>query len=216
MPKAAKAMKRTFGRDYIVDPRDRRYLLRTKASKRWSKTWRLGKVTDQGSAASCVGHAWYQWFGASPIRQRPITADGIYELAKHFDEWDGTNYDGTSLRGAAKVLMITGHIREYRWSFDIDSTIEHVLGNGPVVVGTNWYSGMSDPGNGMMQVKGGVLGGHSYLVYGADTRKELFKIRNSWGTSWGVKGNSRISFTDFDRLIGEAGEVCAAIESRVK
>lgn len=208
-------MKRAFGRDYVEDIRDRDYLLSPWASERKSKTWRLGKLTDQGSEPSCVGHAWYGWFNASPVQQRPITASGIYKLAQYFDDWEGTNYKGTSIRGAAKVLAITGHINEYRWSFDLKSTVQYILGNGPVVAGTNWYKGMSNTDDGVMHLSGSLMGGHAYLLYGADTRREKFKVRNSWGSSWGKGGNGRISFKDFDRLICENGEVCSAVESRV-
>ncbi len=33
-----------------------------------------------------------------------------------------------------------------------------------------------------------LLGGHAVMVVGYDDSKEQFLIRNSWGTSWGIKG----------------------------
>jgi C1A family cysteine protease len=33
-----------------------------------------------------------------------------------------------------------------------------------------------------------VLGGHAVMVVGYDDKVERFRMRNSWGTSWGLKG----------------------------
>jgi len=33
------------------------------------------------------------------------------------------------------------------------------------------------------------LGGHAVLVVGYDDRTKLFKVRNSWGRGWGIKGS---------------------------
>jgi C1A family cysteine protease len=32
------------------------------------------------------------------------------------------------------------------------------------------------------------LGGHAVLIVGYDDAKKQFKVRNSWGSSWGMKG----------------------------
>jgi C1A family cysteine protease len=33
-----------------------------------------------------------------------------------------------------------------------------------------------------------LLGGHAVLLVGYDKNKKVFIARNSWGTSWGIKG----------------------------
>jgi len=38
-------------------------------------------------------------------------------------------------------------------------------------------------------IKQGDLGGHAVLCIGFDDAKQLFKVRNSWGPSWGLEGN---------------------------
>lgn len=209
-------MKRAFGRDYIADKRDRKFLVPRTYSKRTSRSWRLGPNTDQGHEPSCVGHAWFNFLTSSPIRQQPIRPSGIYELAKCYDEWEGTDYDGTSVRGAAKVLTLTGHISEYRWAFDLDTAVNHVLEHGPLVVGTNWYSNMSEPDErGLIDASGIFEGGHAYLIYAVNTKKRRAKLRNSWGIEWGIKGNAEISFDCLAKLIAEDGEACTAMESQV-
>jgi len=45
-------------------------------------------------------------------------------------------------------------------------------------------------------------------------KKQLFRIKNSWGRSWGVKGSAFISFANMQRLINENGEICLAVENK--
>ena len=70
-----------------------------------SKTWVPGPVLDQGDRPYCVGYAWRQFLTSSPIRTKDgQSADIIYHTAQTMDEWPGTNYDGTSVRGGAKAV----------------------------------------------------------------------------------------------------------------
>ena len=62
---------------------------------------------------------------------------------------------------------------------------------GPVVVGTYWYSSMFYPDrNGLIKINGGIAGGHAYVINGVDKTKKLFRIKNSWGQSWGIRQHS--------------------------
>lgn len=207
-------MKRTFGRYRIDDERDRGYLMRAKRTKRTSRSWRYGRLLDQGGGPQCVGYSWAAWFLCSPISQLPMQPEGIYRFAQHEDEWVGNNYDGSSVRGAAKALTFTGHITEYRWAFNVDTVVNYILEKGPVVLGTNWYAGMEDGLR--MTASGRKLGGHSYLAYGANQKRETISIRNSWGSEWGRNGNGTMGFGDLERLLREDGEACTAVEARIR
>jgi C1A family cysteine protease len=98
-------------------------------------------------------------------------------------------------------------------TFKKNSQSETILKLGPVVVGTNWYNGMFYPNkNGLIKISGQMVGGHAYLINGVDTKTKQFRIKNSWGKSWGKGGHAFISFNDMSRLIKENGEICLAIE----
>jgi hypothetical protein len=214
-----------FGRLYIPDPRDAKYPIRQCLAKLQKKRmpirrlWRDDFWTgDQGDLPACVGYSWTGWLEAAPVR--PITTKSpcinpvlVYKEAQKVDEWPGENYQGTSVRAGAKVLQSRGYIKSYHWALVIQDIIQAVLMLGPVVVGTDWYAQMSDlrPGN-IMRARGELLGGHAYLLSGADRRRKLFRVRNSWGLNWGKKGRAVIPFNDMARLLQAQGEACLAIE----
>ena len=213
-----------LGRYHIPDERDKKFLIEDKLSLPKtiikSKYWDAnGWWGNQGKTPQCVGYAWAHW-----IEDGPIGHDGvppivhptlIYREAQKVDEWVGEKYDGTSVRGAAKYLKTTNRISSYLWTYDINVLINTVLTQGPVVVGTNWYTSMFTPDkNGVIRVLGRVAGGHAYVINGIDRNTNLFRIKNSWGKTWGKSGHAFISFTDMARLIREKGEVCLAIENK--
>lgn len=197
-----------------------------------ARTWRLGAVLDQGEEGSCVGHGWTAELIASP---RPFKvspevgheyAVRLYEDARrNFDEWPGEDYEGTSvLAGAKAVQTYGGFIGGYRWCFNIDAVRDAVLTEGPVVIGIPWLETMTEvPYNRLLNVGGEEVGGHCLLVYGyhpglkvhgEDDPVRCFRLRNSWGTSWGRNGNALIRYEDLQSLLRHTGEACVPMNRK--
>ena len=219
-------MKRTFGRLYFPDVRDMGHLMKPdvrKAATINSRFWYPGLALNQGSQPACVGYSSWKWLYGGPVKNRamPFNALELYFEAQKWDEWPGENYDGTSVRGAFKYLKNSGYVGEYQWAFNVGSVLAYVLTTGPIVMGTNWFTGMMDPDSHMyVKTTGVVEGGHAYLFCGANRLRRnsdgttgAFRILNSWGSSWGAKGRAWISLQDAAFLMAQPqAEACIAIE----
>jgi hypothetical protein len=219
---------RAFGRTIAPDNRDQLYLMRDVlpdegpqvTSQYWDDHHWWG---DQGETPQCVGYSWAHWIEDGPVvhlldRSAPpvVQPSYIYYEAQKVDEWEGEDYDGTSVRAGVKVLHRLGYVTEYRWAWDARTVADTVLAVGPVVVGTWWTEGMSYPdGSGRILPTGRVQGGHAYVINGYDEATRLFRVKNSWGPDWGVNGYGFLHFDDLDALLRWDGEACLAIEARV-
>jgi len=214
-------MKRVFGRIYVPDSKDKKFSLAKKrkglVSQRKSRYWNDGRwFADQGATSSCVGHAWAHWLDCAPFRQY-LNPHGIYSLAKFQDAWEGEDYDGTSVRAGAKVLQTLGFIESYQWAMTTEQIVYAVLEIGPVVVGTDWYEGMSTPDHrGLLTLSGDFQGGHAWIITGVNVDKRLFRMKNSWGLTFGKHGRGWISFNAMAALLKDNGEVCLGVERKAK
>ena len=228
-----------FGRRFAADKRDQNFLMRRMLADARAlalpvrRTWPIhGAALDQGDTGTCVGHAWRNFLRCAPIRTErggPSAFD-IYRAAVLKDTWRANNDEaklpdrdpgldyGTSVRAGAKAVTALGRLKSYVWAFALQPVVEWVLGEGPVVLGTNWYSSFARPDReGIVRIepKAKVVGGHAYLLRGVDTRRALARCANSWGDGWGLSGDFLLPFRDLERLIHEDGEACAAVEKRL-
>jgi hypothetical protein len=139
----------------------------------------------------------------------------IYHGAQEHDEFDGVDYEGSTVRGGAKYLNeIVKQVMEYRWAFDIDPCLDWLAFKGPLVFGTDWKTGMIDTDPwGYIRAKGGNEGGHAYLILGYSNSRKALRVQNSWGTGWGQKGRAWLPYEDAELLIDADGEVCTALET---
>lgn len=229
----------SFGRRFEQDDRDRNFLMRRMLpdARRLTlpvrKAWSINaKALDQGLTGTCVGHAWRNFLRCAPIRTEKggPSAFDIYRSAVLKDSWAGNDNEsqlpdgdpgldfGTSVRAGAEAVTSFGHLKSYVWAFSLQPTVEWVLTQGPVVLGTNWYSSLSRPdaeGIARITASATVVGGHAYLLRGVDTRRALARCCNSWGDGWGKSGEFFLPFQDLERLILEDGEACSAVQKHL-
>jgi len=222
-----------LGRRYAPDEEDNAYLLAPRLAKVGTpmptrKTWAIRSAAlNQGETGTCVAHAWCNFLRAAPIQSNRGIDQlrwEIYDEAILIDEWTDNDSDperqfGTSVRAGAKVITTLGRLKSYLWAFRLQPALEWVLTQGPVVLGTNWYSSFRDTNDeGIIKITPGARneGGHAYLWRGADTRRALALCSNSWGDSWGMSGDFYVPLRDMERLINESGEACTAVEQSVK
>jgi hypothetical protein len=198
-----------------------------------ARTWRPGFVLDQGREGACVGFGWTGELIGSPSPDPYVLATGattyarsVYREAQQIDEWEGENYEGTSVLAGAKVVQRTGLIGGYKWAFTIEEVRDAIITMGPVVIGVNWYSDMYDTDkHGVVKIGGDLVGGHCLFVYEYHPRKRLpgdwfgrhrvFRWRNSWGLHYGIGGSGYIHYDDLARLLREGGEACVPVDRKM-
>jgi hypothetical protein len=213
-----------LGRRQAEDPRDKGYALkapRPELSRR-SMHWIMsGPCDDQGGTSQCVAYSGVHWLRSFPVLNKRLNQADLYKDCQRNDEWAGEDYDGTSVRALFKVLKQRGLVSEYRWAWDAETCVNHLLTTGPMVVGTEWTMEMARGTDrfGYIAPDGEVVGGHAYLLIGASRDKKnpdgtigAVRIVNSWGPKWGQKGRAWLSVPDLRRLLERDGEACTATE----
>lgn len=202
----------------LADERDFRFplgaLLTDPKKSPVSKNWKPGPVKDQGNVGACVGHACWQFQVSDPIlKTSKMGPFDIWGEARKIDEFDDRLTEGTSVRAGLNVLKREGIIKSYHWASSMDEVVDYLLKHGPLVFGTRWSDSMFSPdSNGFIKPVGRGGGGHAYFVYGANIKDGYIKIRNSWGSSWGLKGDCKMIFRHADELLKSGGVAAAVVE----
>ena len=197
-----------------------------KAVKRKNRLWQVGPILDQGQEGACVGFGWTAEALASPVRvdlnriktrapKEPNKfAQYVYAFAKTIDEYEGVDYEGTSVLAGAKSMQTFRLLKEYRWAFSMDEIIDGIIAKGPVVLGIPWYDSMYEAPNGILKVSGEQVGGHCILAVGYKVYpggEDAVILQNSWGKDWGVNGLAEIKVSELAKLVAE-GEACLPIK----
>lgn len=223
-----------LGRNVKHDPRSRNFPFRS--SLQLSEVedveieWDVAiPPLDQMSLGSCTGNAGtadeatnaLEYVGGTndPLSRAPLDEDyaiALYSEATAIDDYQGTyppNDTGSDGLSIAKALKSRGLITSYEHIFSLSTAIL-AIHHGPFITGINWYEGMFDPDpRGVVTISGRIAGGHEPTVIG---RKKYFisqgdslfywKLRNSWGSSWGDSGNFYMSDATYERLLSEDGD----------
>jgi hypothetical protein len=199
-----------------------------------SRWWTGGVVLDQGQEGSCVGHGVVGEYLASPVRGNPFVvtpgamdtkdraghqlAVAVYNRAKEIDEWEGVNYEGTSVRAGMLVARERAWCDSFNWAFNL-LELRAALEDGPVVIGFDVHDRMFDTEpDGDWIPDGPVEGGHCALVTGYSAnyagRGPRYRVRNSWGHDWGSNGNAYISPENLDKVLFQSGGEAAVPTGR--
>lgn len=214
-----------LGRRALHDPRDKNFpvlaMIQAKEVLRSYRNWNAnGWWGDQTNTPQCVGYSLAHMLADGPVTHKgtkpPVPPQAIYNEAQKVDEWEGENYDGTSVRAGAKWLQQKGYISEYRWAWDEPTLAKFILTTGPAVIGIYWYESMFEPDEkGLIEIDGYIAGGHAIKVDGYNDKTGLYRLKQSWGRAWGKNGFCYVHKNTMARLIAEDGEICLPIENKV-
>jgi hypothetical protein len=213
--------------DYVPRLDDRNHAYRITARpglENQARYWTPGSaVLDQGQEGSCVGHGVVGEYMASPVRGLPgagawtghLKAVEVYNRAKEIDEWEGVDYDGTSVRAGMLVGRERGWWSGFQWAMNM-AELRAALEAGPVVIGVEWREEMDQAPGGRVTVGGPAVGGHCLVITGycpryRPLRGPAYRWRNSWGTGYGVRGSAYIRPADLESILfGSGGEAAVA------
>ncbi|WP_137939901.1 C1 family peptidase [Chitinivorax sp. B] len=191
----------------------------------------IGPIGDTGPEAATVGFtvAYAIQSKAASIGKQHVTVSprGIYMLAKQFDEFQGEDYQGTSLLGALKAAQSVGIYLASDWPYSLKtlpnnsvkpafklksfaqtksiSQVLDALRSGNVVAAAIEVPNDFDtPGKGgkvTVKLPLRTLGLKTIAIVGYDTNTAEFKFANDWGTNWGAQGFGTIKDTDLARIL---------------
>lgn len=183
---------------------------------------------NQGQTSACTGNAFAQFLNtdfATPLRRKlnkewfteedalniyahATHDDGLHDMSSGFYPPDDT---GSSGLGAVKACQELGYVSTYQHTFSFQMFL-HALATQPVCMGTAWTNDMENTDeNGLVSVgsmdDSNIAGGHEYLAIGFNPQTHLVKFRNSWGSDWGQGGDFYVSYSDYQRLLANQGDV---------
>ena len=164
-------------------------------------------VLDQGSSPMCVA------FSSSAMKSWMDKRDQAhwfdFNEPAFFRQIGGTSA-GARVRDAMDRLLAAGYppdpthhkIAAY---FAVPVTASAIkaaiLDLGPVIISTPWYRSWFTPTrDGILRTPDVKVGGHAIVAYGWDNRG--IRLRNSWGTDWGIGGDCWMPTVDLARVVG--------------
>lgn len=178
-------------------------------------------ILDQGEEGACTGFATAAALNILRQRQGGLAPGDsasprmLYEMARLHDEWEGSGYEGSSVRGAIKGLFHNGACREQDapylagetgWNLSVPqakAARNVILGSyyrlrpvlvdyhaalqqaGVVVVSANVHEGWTNPGNGSGKIAFSTRSLGGHAFAIVGYDNEGFIVQNSWGPKWG-------------------------------
>ena len=197
-------------------------------------------ILNQGTEGACTGFGLaavvnfllYNRSDRSAIERKKLlnpengaSARMLYEMAKRYDEWEGENYSGSSIRGAMKGWLSHGVCSSQTWPYENDAgrlnperqfealgrplssylRVRHLHLNqmhsalnevGILYGSASVHQGWYEVDEaGKIPYRSDKIGGHAFAIVGYD--EGGFWVKNSWGATWGKGGFCRISYDDW-------------------
>ena len=165
----------------------------------------LGPVLNQGSTPQCVS------FSTSTIKQwQDYDESGKFwnfDEAKFFTQINGDENGAyirdafVRMKGYGYPVYSIGDAGKHKiasWYY-VDKTAAKVKAAiydiGPLVLGIDWYRSWFSPNSaGVLPAPDDRVGGHAIVIYGWEDGKG-FRLRNSWGTGWGLNGDAFLPYS---------------------
>jgi hypothetical protein len=210
---------RRLGRHVLHDPRSRDFPA-SRAPKIVSVTHAAsGLPLDQGNIGSCTANALCGALDSAPDNTSGRAFDEpaavqLYELETKLegDPYPPNDPGGSGLM-VCKAARQLGWISSYHHAFGVQHALEALVVQ-PVITGVNWYTSFDTPdANGLVAIAPGatVRGGHEVVADGIDADNQLVWFWNSWGTVFGLGGRFCMSFSTWEQLLSEQGDVTVPI-----
>ncbi len=197
------------------------------------------RVQNQEDDSSCTGFAlahvidFLRFREIGPDSPKAVSARMLYEMAKRNDEWTGSAYEGSSLRGAIKGFFRNGvcsvdtspdkpgmknwaltynmakEARDIRlgayFRLEPDISDYHAAINevGAIYVSAQIHSHWDNPTDGWFIKSGGKTSGGHAFAI-VGYDSEGFWILNSWGPNWGRGGVAHWRYEDWSATVMDA------------
>jgi hypothetical protein len=182
---------------------------------------RLPPVYNQSTTPRCVAYSSATMKGWQDLIDQKSNYNWDFG---HFFRDIGGGPNGAYLRTAMDRLLKAGYpvrgwfpseakhrIRGYyAVSKNVTAIKSAIATFGPVVMAVPWYdSWMRTTSNGLLPAPDHAIGGHAITIIGWDDSRGAFRLRNSWGTAWGLGGDCYMKYTT---LVSKAWEVWKTLD----
>jgi C1A family cysteine protease len=146
----------------------------------------LVDCSTNGGSQGCNGG--FNQYGIQYIGTTGIAAESAYPY---------TATDGTCKASSVSKTLAAGSVAGYQSVTKTNAGLQSALNGAPVSVTVDADNSWQLYRSGVLSKSCGIFGqiDHAVIAVGYDTSADTFKIRNSWGASWGEAGYVRIDNT---------------------